>query len=29
MYHSNETVQRMIEWLERNLSGVPGLLPLS
>ena len=29
MYHSNETVQRMIEWLERNLSGEPGLLPLS
>ena len=29
MYHSNETVQRMIEWLEQNLSGEPGLLPLS
>ncbi len=29
MYRSNETVQRMIEWLEQNLSGEPGLLPLS
>ncbi len=29
MYNSNEAVQRMIDWLEQNLSGEAGLLQLS
>ncbi len=29
MYQSNQTVQRMIEWLEQNLLEDPGLLPLT